>query len=395
MHVPAAIKPSPSQRMRDLADWLAFEGNRLETLDLLFERAIDRLAASGLLISRVSLNLEILHPEIIGESRVWLCGHTRQASHLLRHNSDMREYVNSPVHIVNDSDQPFRLRLADAVTEITLLRRLQGEDFTDYAIFPMPVQDRHRSAAISFASKAEAGFSAVDFDDLAYFVAVFSPLVEARAVRATARNLLATYLGQDAGERVYAGRIQRGNVETIFAAILFCDLRNFTGFTASHPSDAVVARLNHWFGLAVEAVERHGGQVLKFIGDGMLAIFPADMLNPRAACSHALSATAVLADATQAWNIAPPSDQPPIDYGLSLHLGHVAFGNIGGPRRLDFTVVGPAVNIASRLLDVGKALGESVAVSAAFAGCSGRAMRSLGGHALKGLDQRMEIFTPL
>jgi adenylate cyclase len=389
-----ALAPVLSDRIRPIIDWLLLEGNRLGDLDTLFPELIDRVAAAGLPIGRVSLNLELLHPEVIGEGRVWLCGQATQAHRAQRVGSDFSEYLQSPVYQVDQTGEPYRVRLASEQTAMPLLRRLQAEGFTDYYIVPIQVQDRHRSASMSFAAKRVPAFSEADIADLSHIVAAVSPVLEARVVRAIARDLLATYLGQGAGERVYAGQIQRGDADSIFAAVLFCDLRNFTRYTAEHLSKEVVCRLNHWFELAVDAVEAHGGEVLKFIGDGMLAIFPADMLNPREACGHALAAAATLEAAVSRWNEVPPAGQIPLEYGLSLHLGHVAFGNIGGRRRLDFTVVGPAVNMASRLLDAAKGLDCPLVVSTAFAGCSGRTMRSLGVHALRGIDQPEEIFTP-
>jgi len=382
-----------SDRVRSIADWLLLEGNQLFDIDQLFAQLVDRVAQAGIPIGRVSLNLELLHPEVVGEGRVWLCGQATGTHRLNRVDTDMTEYLNSPVHRVDETGEPYRLRLSVEDTDMPLLARLKREGFQDYFIAPIQVQDKHRSAAMSFAAKRTA-FSDDDIRDLTHIVAAVSPLLEARVVRNIARDLLATYLGAGAGDRVYAGQISRGDSDHIFAAILFADLRGFTRFTADNLSATVLERLNHWFDLAVDAVEAHGGEVLKFMGDGMLAIFPADMMNPREACGHALAAAATLDNAVTAWNAACPNGQTRIDYGLSLHLGHVAFGNIGGKRRLDFTVVGPAVNLASRLLEVAKVLDSHFVVSTAFAGCSGRMMRSVGVHEVRGLDQPEEIFVP-
>lgn len=382
-----------SDRVRSIADWLLLEGNQLFDIDQLFAQLVDRVAQAGIPIGRVSLNLELLHPEVVGEGRVWLCGQATGTHRLNRVDTDMTEYLNSPVHRVDETGEPYRLRLSVEDTDMPLLARLKREGFQDYFIAPIQVQDKHRSAAMSFAAKRTA-FSDDDIRDLTHIVAAVSPLLEARVVRNIARDLLATYLGAGAGDRVYAGQISRGDSDHIFAAILFADLRGFTRFTADNLSATVLERLNHWFDLAVDAVEAHGGEVLKFMGDGMLAIFPADMMNPREACGHALAAAAALDDAVRGWNQACPKGQKPIEYGLSLHLGHVAFGNIGGKRRLDFTVVGPAVNLASRLLEVAKVLDSHFVVSTAFAGCSGRMMRSVGVHEVRGLDQPEEIFVP-
>ncbi|WP_114391957.1 adenylate/guanylate cyclase domain-containing protein [Oleisolibacter albus] len=384
--------PFLSDRLLPLADWLFRDGPR--DLDLLFAGALERLETAGLPLDRVLLALEFLHPEVSAEGRLWVRGEGLSRRLLERSEERLEDYVNSPMHRVDTTGQAFRVRLDQPLPPMQLLPRLRDEGFTDYAIYPLGFQDSGRSAAISFATRRPGGFCTLDIQDLDRTVSLLSPLLEARVIRTIATDLLTTYLGSGAGRRVYDGQIARGDCESIFAAIWFCDLRHFTGFAQDSLSEAVIQRLNCWFDLAVDAVEAHGGEVLKFMGDGLLAIFPADMLDPRVACGHALAACADLSHAVDAFNRTPPAGQPPIEYGLSLHLGHVAFGNIGGARRLDFTVVGPAVNIASRLLDVAKAQECRVVVSEAFAGCSGRAMQPLGTYPLRGLDQPHAVFTP-
>ncbi len=380
-------------RVRAIADWLLLTREPGD-IDALFQAACARLDAAGFPIDRVSLNLEVIHPEVGGEGRIWQRAAEVVVNRAARGVELSDDYLLSPVKVVDDTDRPFRRRLDGAATGMPLLDRLGREGFTDYLIVPLAFQDKDRTAAMSFATRRPGGFTDADEADLLLVVQSLCPAVEARVMRIIGRDLLTTYLGRDPGERVLRGQIRRGDVSSLFAAILFCDLRNFTGFTQDNPSTAVIGRLNDWFGLAVEAVERNGGEVLKFMGDGLMAIFPAEELNPRQACGHALAAASEIGQGADAWNAGRDPRHPPLDYGLSLHLGYVAFGNIGGARRLDFTVIGPAVNLASRLMEVAKHLDRRVVVSQSFAGCSGRNHEPLGDYALRGIGHPVPVYAP-
>lgn len=380
-------------RVRAVLDWFLLN-RELGDIDALFQAACARLDAAGFPIDRVSLNLEVIHPEVGGERRVWQRAGGLEVTRAAQGVELSEDYLLSPVKVVDDTDRPFRRLLDGTPTGMSLLDRLQGEGFTDYLIVPLAFQDKDRSAAMSFATRRPGGFAAPDLAELLVIVQGLCPAIEARVMRIIGRDLLTTYLGRDPGERVLRGQIRRGDVSSLFAAILFCDLRNFTGFTQDNPSQAVIRRLNDWFGIAVEAVEGNGGEVLKFMGDGAMAIFPAEELNPRQACGHALAAASAIGVGADAWNAARDPHLPALDYGLSLHLGYVAFGNIGGARRLDFTVIGPAVNLASRLMEVAKHLDRRVVVSQSFAGCSGRNHEPLGDFTLRGIGHPVPVYAP-
>jgi len=382
-----------SPRIRALTDWLVLGGGRIRQLDDLFPAVCAELALH-FPVDRISLNLEVIHPELSGQGREWVRGKDIAVHEAPRGMELHEDYLSSPVKVVDDTGEPFRARLEETDHGMGVLRRLRGEGYSDYYIVPLAFQDSNRTAAVSFATRQAGGFTPEDIADLTHAAAALSPVVEARVVRSIATDLLSVYLGREPGARVYNGQIRRGDCSSIFAAILFCDLRGFTAYTQAHTSDEVIGRLNVWFGHAVQAVEGSGGEVLKFMGDGLLAIFPADEMNPREACGHALTATAALDRAVANWNADRPDGVPEIDYVLSLHLGYVAFGNIGGARRLDFTVVGPAVNQASRLLDLAKQMDRRLLVTRAFAGCSGRVFQDMGTFPLRGLPKPEPVFAP-
>jgi class 3 adenylate cyclase len=215
------------------------------------------------------------------------------------------------------------------------------------------------------------------------------------AARATLRATLDAYLGKRSAERVLAAPLRRDLGETIQAALLYADLRNFTTLSETHPPEAVIAVLDAWFDRIAGAVHAFGGEVLKFIGDGVLAIFPVAEASPRRACDAALRA-ARAAEAGMAYLNAERAAEglPPLEFGCALHLGEMLWGNIGAANRLDFTAIGAAVNLASRLEGLCKPLGRTVLVSGALAAETEMPLVALGAHALRGIAAPCEVFTP-
>ena len=234
-------------------------------------------------------------------------------------------------------------------------------------------------------------------DDIAALEAVRLPLArlaEVHALRRVAATLLSTYVGHDAGERILQGRIRRGDIERIDAVILLADLRDFTSLSNRLAGEAVIALLNGYFDAVVPALAAHGGEVLKFMGDGVLGIFPA-AAGPGAACREALAAVAEADAALGALNARRAEDgEPALRYGLALHLGEVLYGNIGSAGRLDFTAIGPAVNLTARLERLARDLGRTVVVSAAFAARCPAPLIALGRHELRGFAEPETVFTP-
>jgi adenylate cyclase len=206
--------------------------------------------------------------------------------------------------------------------------------------------------------------------------------------------LLDTYVGRQSGGRVLAGQIRRGTGETIRAVIWLCDLRGFTNLSETLPRDTLIDLLNGYFGPMCDVVAGQGGEILKFIGDAMLAIFPIGS-ETAATCAAAL----VAAERAQAALIEEnlrrePLGLPRIEYGLALHVGDVMYGNIGSDTRLDFTVIGPAVNLTARIESMCKQLGRPLLLSSDFVKAAGISAQSLGAFPLKGVGAEQEIFVP-
>jgi len=215
----------------------------------------------------------------------------------------------------------------------------------------------------------------------------------ALTARATLTAALEAYLGRRSAARVLAGPLRRGVGETIEAALLFADLRGFTALSESNPPAAVIAALDAWFDRIAGPVHAFGGEVLKFIGDGVLAIFPV-VGSPRAACDAALRAVAAARAGMARLDEARRKEGlPPLPFGVALHLGEMLWGNIGAADRLDFTAIGPAVNLVSRLEGLCRPLDRPVLVSDAFAAATATPLVRLGTHALRGIATPCDVFT--
>jgi adenylate cyclase len=276
-----------------------------------------------------------------------------------------------------------------------LIERFNRENgMTDYFVMPLPFQDATRTSTMSFASIRPGGFSDLDLERLQMAARIWSSVAERWVLRHIALDLLAHYLGRGPAERVYAGQIERGDVARIEAAILVCDLRGFTAMTDRAQHGEIVSLLNRWFEVIGAAIAAHRGDILKFMGDGLLAVFPLEGTRS-ATCDSALDAAVASLSGTEALNQALAQEgRAPLAFGIGLHLGEVEFGNIGTRDRLDFTVIGPAVNLASRLQELTKLVGTPILASAAFAAEASRTLHHLGGRRVRGLQGGIEVFSP-
>lgn len=344
---------------------------------------------------RCTLGLEVLNPELSGSQLIWREGALTRSEVNRAGIATRPDYLKSAIYVVDTTNQPFRWHLPQPVPDMELIERLHRENgMTDYFVMPLPFQDATRTSTLSFASTRPGGFSDEDLERLRMAARIFSPVAERWVLRHIALDLLTHYLGRGPAERVYAGQIERGDVTRIEAAILICDLRNFTGMTDMAQHGEIVSLLNRWFETIGAAIGAHRGDILKFMGDGLLAVFP--LQEGRAAtCDRALGAALEALAGTESLNATlAEENRAPLAFGIGLHFGEVEFGNIGTRDRLDFTVIGPSVNEASRIEPLTKSLGYPVLMTDAFAKlCKDEAIRSLGFHVLRGVREPREIFT--
>jgi adenylate cyclase len=375
----------------DLAAWLVLRSRDPHDLRELLAGFCERLVLAGLPVCRVTLGLETLHPKESGTLLTWRDGalQAREAARagLLASTA----YLNSPTRVVDETGRPFRCRLAaEGDLGMPLLGELRAEGGTDYLLLPLAFADAARTAVVSFATRAPGGFAEAELAALSLAARLASPYAERAVLRRIAVDLLAAYLGPAAGRRVFDGQVERGDLETITAAVWFCDLLGFTALSERLLRREAIALLNRFFDAAGGAVEAGGGAILKFVGDGLLAVFPVEG-DAGATCARALDTAAAAGAAVEAL---AAGGGPILRFGLALHLGEVEFGNVGTRHRLDFTAIGPAVNRASRLEALTKELGEPVLASAAFARAAGRPMRHLGSFALRGVEGVEHVFAP-
>ena len=383
-----------TSRLDGLARWLVDSAPH-HSFEHLFPEFCREVVRRGIPVFRASLGLEVLHPEVSGWLHVW----TDEASSVRESNragvNRSASYLSSPTRIVDETDATFRRRLDGPCPDMPVLDELRDLGCTDYVMFPLPFLDHTRTAVSSFATQQPSGFTDEDLDELERAARLLSPYAERHVLRRIAIDLLDTYVGPRTGQRIIEGRVERGQVELIESALWFADLRGFTRLSEEAPLEEVLATLNAAFDLMVEVIEAHGGEVLKFIGDAVLAIFPTGTFRDQsAACGDAIRAAEALCRRTEAANgEREAAGLHPLTFAMALHLGTVAYGNMGAPHRLDFTVIGPAVNRASRLQDLAKRLERRVVVSDAFAANVDTALVDLGCHDLRDVQEPQRVFS--
>jgi adenylate cyclase len=331
--------------------------------------------------------IETLHPRFIGAMRVWEPGSDMR---LRRATFDDPAIVAAtkifPIDEVIETGDWFERRLdAPDIDRYDLLPRLRDEGYTHYLLMPLKFRDEP-THGISFATKREGGFTADDRALLEALCPALAATLNIQSVHRMWRDILAAYVGAEPAGRILKGAIRRGDVTRIRAALFLSDLRGFTRLANAADPETTVAAINAYLDRVVPPVVAGGGEVLKFMGDGVLAIFPiTDARDAKAACTAALAA----AKATLA-----SGDESGRRVGMALHVGEVAYGNIGAGDRLDFTIIGRDVNLLARIEKLCGVLDEPVVMSGAFAALVDGPARALGEFELKGFAEKMDVHAP-
>jgi adenylate cyclase len=355
----------------------------------------EQLRDGGVPVERLAMAYPTLHPVIRAHSYLWRDDGAGIAEADIPHGMELTfHYRDSPVQQIYEHRRTQRYALApDRAQSYPILEELAAEGYVDY--FAMPLDfSTGAVGSIAWCTRQAGGFTREHAETLASLCFAVALVTEVHAGRRTISALLDTFLGHGTGERVISGQIRRGDGETIHAVLWFCDMRGFTALSNTTPRDELITLLNDFFEAAAEPITALGGEVLKFVGDAMLAIF---RVGPEAddaeICEIALTAAEVAEQGIKRLNRQRRADgKEPIRFGLALHIGDVMYGNVGTPTRLDFTVTGPAVNLAQRLEKLAGALDRTVITSSAFAAHCPRPLVSLGTHQVKGLEQSIEAF---
>lgn len=391
-----------------LAGWLTQAGLVGMSEGQLLDGFCKHLVAGGLPLSRALAMVDTLHPIYEGRAFRWelrQAGITAETEYGRTGGTDQvsEQWRHSPFYNLYETGGS-RLRHRLVGTDpigFPILQELRDGGHTDY----LALIHRFDAADVvggmecvysSWTSDAPNGFDEAQVALLEQLVPVLALALKCRSLGRIAATLVETYLGRDAGRRVLGGRIARGVAERISAVLWFSDLRGYTRISDRAPPDTLIPLLNDYADAIISSVHEAGGDVLKLIGDGILAIFHAD--EAATACGCALAAEALARERVAALNAGRAAAGLDVTEAyLGLHIGEVFYGNIGSEDRLDFTVVGPAVNEVSRIASMCRSVDRDLLLSSAFAAAATKADRarlvSVGRYALRGVGQPQELYT--
>jgi adenylate cyclase len=358
----------------------------------------DKVLACGIPLWRAGVFVRTLHPNVAGRRFEWQLGGDVAVSEMPYQALEEEIFVGSPVPRVCQTGLHIRCRLDIEPPDprFPALEPFRMEGVTEYWVTPLLFSNGEVHVA-GWATRQAGGFTDEELRGIERLLAPLARVAEIHALRRTAINLLDAYVGRRSGERILAGAIRRGDTETIHAAIWLSDMRGFTTLADRLPPAQLLAILNRYFDCQIPAIVRHGGEILKFIGDGLLAIFPIEGNGVATVCGAALAAAQEASAALAAIAIAPGGAAPDTDlggvrFGIALHLGHVEYGNMGGEKRLDFTCIGPAVNLAARLEKLTGKLSRPIVASNAFASQCPTPLLPVGEFTLVGFVRPETVF---
>jgi class 3 adenylate cyclase/uncharacterized protein (DUF427 family) len=390
--VPPAAGFATDRPAGSIGDWLLAQAWQETAPDRLVDAFGRRLRAHGVPVARMTVAIPTLHPQVIANVFVWDEASGVRTVHEPHDVLSQPRYQASPFAPILRGARGVRRRLEEPGCKLDypVVRELHAEGATDYVAMPFRFADGQLNV-ISMTSFAPGGFSTAHLGAVYEVLPLFGRLQEVFAQRRTAVGLLETFLGRRTGARVLDGLVRQGDGENIEAVVWFSDLRESTALSQSMGRDEYLHYLDRYFHCMAGAVLKKDGEVLRFIGDAALAIFPVGG-DAREACRRALAAARLAGERVAADNAEHPK-RAPIRYGIGLHLGEVTYGNIGVPERLEFTVIGPAANAAARVEGMCKTLGRNVIISSTFAAAYAGKLASLGRHQLRDVQGEQELFT--
>ncbi len=374
-----------------IVEWILGEGRFCADQDSLIRQLGCRMLTCGAPLWRLRLAMRTLHPLVTAVTSTWERESGPQSQIQSPHGlENLPEYFGSPFEIIRRTRAPFRKRLTTELSNADhlSLHELRQRGCTDYFGLPLKFSDGEVAILVIATDLAE-GFTDNDLMHFTKIASVLTPIVEVLNLKRVSRAVAKAYLGARTGQRVLAGQITRGHIEKINAAILVSDIRDWTGINTRIGSEAALALANRYFETIAGAVEANNGEILKFIGDGVLAIFPVgENLDLAKVCQNALTA------AQQALRTAREAD-PPLDlrFGMGMHVGEVLYGNIGSLTRIDFTVLGQAVNIAARIEGLCSKYDKQILFSREFADLLKVPAERVASETLKGQNSVSSILT--
>jgi adenylate cyclase len=388
-----------AQTIATIDDWLLGPARQIADGVHVIDEFFWRLVATGLPLMRVSLHVPVVHPQYFGTNVIWWRSTGQTTQTMITHELvDLMRAEDTPVKRVVLLGETLRRRLEvpDEELDFPICFELKAKGGTD--LLALPISSAHGAYhnMVSYTSDRPGGFSDADVADLTWISRRLPLVIDMHSHRAIAHNLLTAYLGATTGPLVLAGQIRRGMGHALTAVLWSSDLRGFTERSDRLPGERIIAILNTLFDAQADAIHQHGGEILKFIGDGLLAIFP--ITDPGQSAEAARRALAAALETQAAVGRLPEhaalAGEAALRIVIALHVGTVLYGNIGAANRLDFTVIGPAVNLVSRVEAIAKALDQPIVLTDDFVRAYGEPMRSLGCHQLRGLALAHELFAP-
>lgn len=394
------------QTLDDVKSWLLNEAAGITDVILMFEEFMWRCQAANLHIDRSSIHLGTLHPRVIGFSWLWsaldgFCDEIAADAAAIQNEA----FTRSPLYNVMAEGQFVKVDLEteEGPNSFPLMRDLAEAGYTNYVGIPLSSSGTLNNA-MTLATTLKGGITADGKEQIRSLIELFALHVERHIVQRIARNVADTYLGPMAGQRVLDGEIKRGDGESIDAVVFMSDMRGFTQLADRLSGPEVTAVLNAYFDAVSTAILAHGGDILKFMGDGILAVFNQKTLGESAAANAAMKAAGAALQAVEVLNQSPPSNLPsadlwqPLKIGIGLHMGEVFFGNVGGEERLDFTVIGRAVNETSRVEALCKPLDRPLLITepvrTALSADLSTTLIQLGKHELRGVGKPVAVYSP-
>ncbi|MBR1235083.1 adenylate/guanylate cyclase domain-containing protein [Bradyrhizobium sp. AUGA SZCCT0177] len=383
-----------ASELHQITNWLIDGARSVVNSPRLMAEVCERLVEAGLPLWRVGFFVRTLHPDIFGRNFIWRLGAEVEFGTVDFKILDSPVFHNSPLIHVFQQGLEVRARVDDPQSRrFPIVEDMRAEGVTDYIALPLLFTDGAVHAS-SWTTKQPGGFTEEQLSALRQITTPLARVIEIISLRRTASSLLDTYVGNRAGERILGGQIRRGHTESMNAAIWLSDLRGFTALSDRLPSETVVDILNQYFDCQVAAIRSHGGEVLKYMGDGLLAVFPIDEYvgDEQQVCSRVLEAARESrANVTELqYPIGDAIER--FRFGVALHVGRILYGNIGGGNRLDFTCIGPAVNLAARLEKIASRLQRTVVASEGFAGMCRGGWSDLGEFPIAGFSKAERVF---
>ena len=385
--------------MNDLINWILEEGRNSDDLGAILQGLSERFVAQGNPLCWTSLTMPTIDPTAAVLRFVWSRHKGLTSAALSPEGSSGAAYQRSPIRYLaerNIRGERWKLEDPEVVQRFVLFEELRALGATEYALRFVRFSKRSTAlggAVLSVATDRPGGFADGEFEAVERILPALSLVAYRIGLSHVATETLGAYLGPQTGAHVLQGMIRRGDSQVISAALLLADLRGFTALVDRSPGKEVVGWLNQHLECVGDAVTERGGEILKFLGDGLLAVFASDRIGAERACRDAVSAAVDARGRNAALNPRRATEGgPTLDLTIALHFGDVVYGNIGTARRLDFTVIGPAVNEVSRMEALCKELGSEVLLSQSIAQRCGHPVLSLGPHELRGTAGTREIY---